>query len=208
MRYIRILSDLSNAIRMSMEKRVLLEVALIRLCHPQMDEDNAAIIQRMEDLEKKQEEATAITPEMLASLTSQAALGGEKQAKVTPPPMPKAVPEDIGKAAGNFNSLVAGLEDKALQTYLSDQQLTVRASEDGKTLWIIFDSELSYNMVNGSANRALLKKMFADGIGVDVPFELIYNKTNVPGQQAYGDSRDILSETFGFNIEIEDNEEE
>ncbi|MBQ1598008.1 MAG: DNA polymerase III subunit gamma/tau [Candidatus Weimeria sp.] len=209
MRYIRILSELSNQIRMSMEKRVLLEVALIRLCHPQMDEDNGAMIERMEDLERRQEEAAAITPEMLASLVQRA---GSQQPSSTPviekPPMPKATPEDIGRAVGNFDSMVARLEDKALQTYLSGSQVNVRPSEDGQTLWVVFDNELSYNMVNGSANQALLRQMLLDGVGAEVPYELILNTTNVPGRQAYGDAREDFFQQFGFEVEIEDNQEE
>ena len=38
MRYIRILSELSNRIRYSTQKRVEVEVALIRMCRPQMEE--------------------------------------------------------------------------------------------------------------------------------------------------------------------------
>lgn len=209
MRYIRILSELSNQIRMSMEKRVLLEVALIRLCHPQMDEDNGAMIERMEDLERRQEEAAAITPEMLASLVQRA---GSQQPSSAPviekPPMPKATPEDIGRAVGNFDSMVARLEDKALQTYLSGSQVNVRPSEDGQTLWVVFDNELSYNMVNGSANQALLRQMLLDGVGAEVPYELILNTTNVPGRQAYGDAREDFFQQFGFEVEIEDNQEE
>ncbi|MBQ5484158.1 MAG: DNA polymerase III subunit gamma/tau [Lachnospiraceae bacterium] len=209
MRYIRILSELSNQIRMSMEKRVLLEVALIRLCHPQMDEDNGAMIERMEDLERRQEEAAAITPEMLASLVQRA---GSQQPSSAPviekPPMPKATPEDIGRAVGNFDSMVARLEDKALQTYLSGSQVNVRPSEDGQTLWVVFDNELSYNMVNGSANQALLRQMLLDGVGAEVAYELILNTTNVPGRQAYGDAREDFFQQFGFEVEIEDNQEE
>lgn len=209
MRYIRILSELSNQIRMSMEKRVLLEVALIRLCHPQMDEDNGAMIERMEDLERRQEEAAAITPEMLASLVQRAESQQPSSAPVIEkPPMPKATPEDIGRAVGNFDSMVARLEDKALQTYLSGSQVNVRPSEDGQTLWVVFDNELSYNMVNGSANQALLRQMLLDGVGAEVAYELILNTTNVPGRQAYGDAREDFFQQFGFEVEIEDNQEE
>ncbi|MBQ5430821.1 MAG: DNA polymerase III subunit gamma/tau [Lachnospiraceae bacterium] len=216
MRYIRILSELSNQIRMSMEKRVLLEVALIRLCHPQMDEDPAALSERIEDLEKKQEEATAatqITPEMIESIMQKSGfVPGQAAPVVEKPPMPKATEEDIAKAVGSFNTMVARLEDKALQTYLTGTDVNVRPSEDGKAVWIVFDAEIAYNMVNGSANRALLEQMFMDGIGAEVPYELIYNTTNVSGRQAYGDARDDyaahFSDIFGMEIEVEDNQED
>ena len=37
MRYIRIFSDLSNQIRYAAQKRVLVEIALIKLCRPAME---------------------------------------------------------------------------------------------------------------------------------------------------------------------------
>ena len=55
MRYIRILSDLSNRIRYASQKRVLIEVALIRLARPEMEEDLDSILERLEKLEEKAE---------------------------------------------------------------------------------------------------------------------------------------------------------
>jgi DNA polymerase-3 subunit gamma/tau len=39
MRYIRVLSDLSNQLKYSSQKRVLLEVTIIKLCKPQMEKN-------------------------------------------------------------------------------------------------------------------------------------------------------------------------
>lgn len=39
MRYVRIFSELSNQIRQSSQKRVLIEIALIKLCRPQMEQE-------------------------------------------------------------------------------------------------------------------------------------------------------------------------
>lgn len=51
MRYIRILSELSSQIRYSSQKRVLVEIAIIKLCKPAMETDNESLIQRLNDLE-------------------------------------------------------------------------------------------------------------------------------------------------------------
>ena len=53
MRYIRVLAELSNRLRFSTQKRVLTELALIRLMTPQMDESNDAILERVAELEKE-----------------------------------------------------------------------------------------------------------------------------------------------------------
>ena len=44
MRYIRIFSDLSGQIRYSSQKRILVEIALIRLCRPQMENDSSSLL--------------------------------------------------------------------------------------------------------------------------------------------------------------------
>ena len=49
MRYVRIFSELSNQIRQSSQKRVLIEIALIKLCRPQMEQDYEAIVDRFGD---------------------------------------------------------------------------------------------------------------------------------------------------------------
>ena len=53
MRYIRVLSELLNQIRYSTSKRVLTEVAFIKLCRPQMEQNYDSILDRIRQMEKK-----------------------------------------------------------------------------------------------------------------------------------------------------------
>lgn len=55
-RYIRILSDLANDMKYANNKRVMLEMAMIRLCRPQMQTDYDSLIQRLNQLEQKNEQ--------------------------------------------------------------------------------------------------------------------------------------------------------
>lgn len=55
-RYIRILSDLLNQIRFATSKRVLAEVALIKMCRPQMETDLSSVLERMRMLEDSLEQ--------------------------------------------------------------------------------------------------------------------------------------------------------
>ena len=50
MRYIRIFSELSNQMKYAASKRVLLEVALIKLCRPQMENDEISMAERIRAL--------------------------------------------------------------------------------------------------------------------------------------------------------------
>ncbi|MCD7954527.1 MAG: DNA polymerase III subunit gamma/tau [Lachnospiraceae bacterium] len=52
MRYIRILSELSGAIRFSTNKRVQVEMALIRMCKPEAESDEISLVERIRKLER------------------------------------------------------------------------------------------------------------------------------------------------------------
>ncbi|MBQ7425051.1 MAG: hypothetical protein IJV21_02170, partial [Lachnospiraceae bacterium] len=53
MRYLDILGELAQEIRLSTIKRITLEMALIRMVRPQMQTDNAALLGRVEQLESR-----------------------------------------------------------------------------------------------------------------------------------------------------------
>lgn len=53
LRYIRLLSELSNQIRTATQKRVLLEVGFIKLCRPEMESDTESLSERIRQLEDK-----------------------------------------------------------------------------------------------------------------------------------------------------------
>lgn len=56
MRYIRIFSELSGQLKFATQKRVLLEVALIKLCRPQMEDTQDALLERLRSIEQQMEQ--------------------------------------------------------------------------------------------------------------------------------------------------------
>ena len=103
-RYIRILSELSNQIRYAVQKRILIEVALIKLCKPQMDEkqDMTTILQRLDAMEKQLENGVVHTP------AQQAAAPVKAEPKEDVPKIyPKAVPEDIKELLKQWPQVIA-----------------------------------------------------------------------------------------------------
>ena len=53
MRYIRIFSELSNEIKYATQKRILIEIAIIKLCKPDMETDTGSLQDRIKALEEK-----------------------------------------------------------------------------------------------------------------------------------------------------------
>ncbi len=58
MRYIRVFSELSNQIRYSSQKRVLVELAFIKLTKPAMEHNYDSILQRIQDIEDRLEDGS------------------------------------------------------------------------------------------------------------------------------------------------------
>lgn len=105
-RYIRVFSDLTNKIRYASQKRVLVEVALIRICKPQMENEYDAFEERLSKLEH------TIESGVVPVRTSAGAPTGMETEK-TPPPapveLPKALSEDIAELAKNWDRISAKL---------------------------------------------------------------------------------------------------
>ncbi len=83
MRNIRICSELSNKIRYAAAKRVLIEMSLIKMMQPAMDEDIESLKVRIEQLETKLEEgAVTVTAAPNVSIPKREAVLAEKDVPV------------------------------------------------------------------------------------------------------------------------------
>lgn len=71
MRYIRVFSELSNQIRYAVQKRVTLELAVIKLTTPQMENNLDSVLDRLRILEQKVEEGmVSLSGEQLAAFAA------------------------------------------------------------------------------------------------------------------------------------------
>ena len=69
MRYIRVLSELSNQMRYASSKRVLLELTIIRLAHPEMEQTTDAVLQRLNTLETQLKQGTFVMGTPVSAVT-------------------------------------------------------------------------------------------------------------------------------------------
>ena len=168
-RYIRILSELSGSIRYSTQKRVLLEVTLIKLCRPQMDQqqDMATILSRLKALEKKVEqgEFTVKTerPAVMSSKQENAAAISEKKI------LPKALPEDVQEILNRWNEILLQYGQPG-ERMLSQAKRVI--SEQGSLL-LQFTDEVAeaFFTQNGGQELQCLKQVVQNVIGKEVVIE-------------------------------------
>ncbi|MCD8249004.1 MAG: DNA polymerase III subunit gamma/tau [Lachnospiraceae bacterium] len=111
MRYIRVLSDLSGQLRYSTQKRVLVEIALIRLCRPAMEQDYSSLLQRVSQLEQRMEKGIPVAAQPVRE-------AGE--ASVTRPKtlLPEALSEDVQqfvKRFQEFRKKLGGMQAQQLK---------------------------------------------------------------------------------------------
>ncbi len=62
MRFIRIFSELASNIRYASNRRVQLEIALIKLCHPETERDELSVVERIRRLERLAEQGALARP--------------------------------------------------------------------------------------------------------------------------------------------------
>ena len=120
MRYIRVLSELLNSLRNATNRRVLTEVALVKLTKPQMERTSDAVLDRIRLLEEKLEDLDANGITVQAG-PSQGAFESENEEPEPDPDYvpPNAAPEELVRIAADWSEVT-----NALRTGAEDSQVT------------------------------------------------------------------------------------
>jgi DNA polymerase-3 subunit gamma/tau len=199
-RYIRIFSELGNQIRYATQKRILIEIALIKLCRPEMEKDYSSLIDRIESLERKLENGI---PVQMASTAGNAggmgiSAGGEGAAQaVQMAELPKAIPEDIQNVVRHWRSVISEIGGIS-KTYLNKAVPSLGNSGD---LLLVFDDPNAYEYLYGNKADCLdtLKQMIANRIGKEVEINVHKNESGKRAEEAFPDLRNLIQ----FDIEEE-----
>jgi len=210
MRYIRIFSELSNNVKYSSQKRILVEIALIKLTKPAMEQSKelSDIISRLTMIEKQLEEGVKVNPAQgnMGSTVNgggQERLGNEAdRAKQAKKRVIEALPEELNSVATQWNNIISSLEDGALCGMLRSAHVTV--SEDGSTLELIFEAITAFNYVKREEYLAQIEKVIEQKTNRHVQLKAILLKQNEDFHNMFTDIRDLVK----MDIEIEDDKED
>lgn len=200
MRYIRTFSDLSNQLKYAAQKRVLTEVALIKLCKPEMTRDYTAIFERMEALERRMEEQVSITPQTLEQLQKQMAASmpsadsGSKEAPPKPQ-LPKAIPEDVQEVVKNWKKIVAKTTGLA-PVWMKDVVLTLGGDN---RLTLVFSEKMAAEYYKQEENRQELERIIGEVSGKEIQVEIKENIT----QRLSADIFPDIQKMVNMKIEVE-----
>lgn len=190
MRFIRIFSDLSNQLKYATQKRILVEVALVKLCKPEMTRDYSALLERMDELERRLEQQPQITPELLATMQPQSQPAAEPRQQIQ---LPKAIPEDVKEVVSRWKQVTGQISGMA-KAFIKDVHLTLGGDN---RLVLVFDEPLAEEYYRKDENRRELEELIAGISGKSIEIEVRGNDTGRPAEDTFPDIRKLI------NIDIE-----
>ncbi|MDE6210302.1 MAG: DNA polymerase III subunit gamma/tau [Lachnospiraceae bacterium] len=163
MRYIRILSELLNQMKFATAKRVLVEVALIKMTRPAMEEDMSSVIDRIASLENKIENGITITAAMQSNTTNTTAPDNIPAVKE---PLQVAVPEDIQEVVDNWPKIYAKLTGY-VKSLIGNAKL---ATDGTDVLSVVFSDATVYE--GARLHEEELKNSISEIIGKEIKVKI------------------------------------
>ena len=210
MRYIRIFSELSNDVKYSTQKRIMIEIALIKLTHPAMEQsrDISDIISRITQLEQRLDNGNfTVNPGNApnAAANTAAAAGQSAGGGSTPDndkPLPKALPEDLRQVAAQWNNIVTDIDDGCLAQML--RASNVKVDDNNTGIEIMTSSPSTYSYISRPDQLAQIRAAIAARTGKEVEIRASRLKEDQDFRNMFTDIRDLVK----MDIEIDDDKED
>lgn len=195
MRYIRIFSELSGQLRYASQKRILVEIAFIKLTTPSMEQNLDSILQRITLLEQKMQEM----PDNLQKLASLAPAAGQaassKTAVVETPPEPKTVSlppaqyEDLMLMRKEWGR-IASLSQLVGSIRLSLPKTSVEPAGEG-CLCIVCTDENTFGIINREPELKHLQEVVQEKYKKTLQFKVRLESSAVPQRTVYVSDEDL-----------------
>ncbi|MCR5294254.1 MAG: DNA polymerase III subunit gamma/tau [Lachnospiraceae bacterium] len=213
MRFIRVLSELQNALRAASNRRVLTEVALVKLARPQMEKTEDGLLDRLRQLENKLSELEMKGVRIKAAEPAGPEMPPEREMKTQPDlPARSPAPGELVKAAEQWNRILAALDADeplaeaqlrssvpAYNTEKEEPVLYLKAPSPNAALWddIFFKSGRAEKLEG--ALRAAIRKTL--GFEVEVRIMRSDESFGHPGGISV---EEILKRKIAMEVETED----
>ena len=212
MRYIRVLSELSNNLRNATQKRVLVEVGLIKLCKPAMETNLDSVLDRLRVLEEQMEKGIPMAA--VQSLPGYAGMNDgipvqQTQAEPSAPEKKpeKAAPEDLQRIKDNWKNIVMQTQGM-FKTFLTTAVPKYNGNTGENKLYVEFSNDLAQTCVDDPDKKQLLEDLILQMTGKTVEVEMLLKKTNMHQDLAEISVDDILKQTVHMNIVVEEEPED
>lgn len=210
MRYIRIFSELSNQIKYASQKRVLVEIALIKLCQPVMEMNLDSLYDRVRVLEEKLQNGVMVSSVPVESYGQIKTENMQEQIREETVKPEKAAPEDLQYVKKNWNSIIRDTKG-LLQQMLLDSVPKYDGNTGEPILYVEFQNFLAQTCIDNPENLEMLKNAVRKKIGKEVEIKMIL-KNSETGQGKNGLAEisvdDLIHKNINMEITVENMEEE
>ncbi|MGN0437360.1 MAG: DNA polymerase III subunit gamma/tau [Lachnospiraceae bacterium] len=188
-RCIRIFSELSNQIRYATQKRVTLEIAVIKMTTPQMELDPTSLLERIRMLEEKIDEISNIDLTGLTTNVGSSATVSENveetidREEVLKKNLTPAEYEDLGKIVTYLKNLQqdeGALNRLGMGTIKLLQGAMIHVGRDKKSIMIAFENtdygDMDYSKCSKPEVVAGIKDLIAQEMGKTVDINVVSRK--------------------------------
>ena len=172
MRYIRIFSDLSNQIRYATQKRVLVEIALIKLCRPAMETNLDSVLDRLRVLEQRMDERPVQQVIVQQGNSVSGAETGAVVAAAEKKPPAKAAPEDLQKIVAGWR-VITGQTTGMFKQMLQKSIPKYNGETGEPILYVEFQDFLGQSYVDDPDAKKELQDIIAAQTGKSVEIEML-----------------------------------
>lgn len=199
MRYIRVLSELSGRIRYAAQKRILVEMTLIKLCKPEMEADTQSLVDRIRQLEEKLENGIPAAVFRQEAVNSD---GGMVSRPVVRAELPKAIPEDVKQVVGKWSAIVSEAA-MPMKAYLKNAYPSLAG--DGSLLVVVEDG-LPSDYFRDAKRREELEHIVSDFTGKEIKVTVQSAEQGRNPEELFPDLTRVVSQVI--HMEVEELEEE
>lgn len=211
LRYIRIFSELSGQMKYATQKRILLEVALIKLCTPAMEVSQDSLLDRIRALEEKVENGIPMMPmdaqrgyadgDYMGDYAGGYPEGQQKVGRsVNKPEVPKAIPEDVQEVVKNFRP-IANEASGLLRTYLKRAKLSLGGDN---RLLLVMPGAMEADVVGAPERKKELEDLIEQRIGKKVEVEVRQVEAGRRFEDTFIDLEKHMEQFINFEITVED----
>ena len=165
MRYIRIFSELSGQMKFSVQKRVIVEIALVKLTKPEMEQDNEALLNRISNLEQIVARGIIAPPLSVEEMPhNQLDVAKEKKEESYQPAQSK----DIAKLMEKIPEIIrqAGYP---MKSYLKQCNFQEGGLE---RLILVTIDEMAYGYLSEERNRIHLEEIFSKSVEKQISVDI------------------------------------
>ncbi len=182
LRYIRIMSELSGQLRYANSKRILIEIALIKLCKPAMEIDTESVLERVRAVEEQVEKGIAV--QAPAGFTME-----EPRQKVERPKLPTALPEELVEVIQNFAGYRREMQG-LMKVSLKNTELSV--SPEGKLVIGIPDGYESDYFTKYPENVQALEDFLEDAAAKHISVQIVPISQTSEFQKQFPDTSELI----------------